>query len=206
GPGSKPQEPATAEIKPNKKILIELKVEKKPMGVIVCGGKNNHVTTGCVITHVYPEGQVAADKRLKIFDHICDINGTPIHVGSMTTLKVHQLFHTTYEKAVTLTVFRADPPELEKFNVDLMKKAGKELGLSLSPNEIGCTIADLIQGQYPEIDSKLQRGDIITKFNGDALEGLPFQVCYALFKGANGKVSMEVTRPKPTLRTEAPKA
>jgi len=35
-----------AEIKPNKKILIELKVEKKPMGVIVCGGKNNHVTVG----------------------------------------------------------------------------------------------------------------------------------------------------------------
>ncbi|XP_017054316.1 inactivation-no-after-potential D protein [Drosophila ficusphila] len=202
----KPQEPATAEIKPNKKILIELKVEKKPLGVIVCGGKNNHVTTGCVITHVYPEGAVATDKRLKIFDHICDVNGNAIHVGSMTTLKVHQLFHTTYEKSVNLTVYRADPPELEKFNVDFMKKAGKELGLSLSPNELGCTIADVIQGQYPEIDNKLQRGDIITKFNGDALEGLPFQVCYALFKGANGKISMEVTRPKPTLRTEAPKA
>lgn len=39
----KPQEPATAEIKPNKKILIEVKVEKKPLGVIVTGGKNNHV-------------------------------------------------------------------------------------------------------------------------------------------------------------------
>ncbi|XP_020799562.1 inactivation-no-after-potential D protein [Drosophila serrata] len=201
----KPQEPATAEIKPNKKILIELKVEKKPLGVIVCGGKNNHVKTGCVITHVYPEGAVAADNRLKIFDHICDVNGVPTHVGAMTTLKVHQLFHTTYEKTVTLTVFRADPPELEKFNVDFMKKSGKELGLSLSPNERGCTIADVIQGQYPEIDNKLQRGDIITKFNGDSLEGLTFQVCYALFKGANGKISMEVTRPKPTLRTEAPK-
>jgi len=96
---------------------------------------------------------VAADKRLKIFDHICDINGTPIHVGSMTTLKVHQLFHTTYEKSVTLTVFRADPPELEKFNVDLMKKAGKELGLSLSPNEIGCTIADLVSAYTPLVYS-----------------------------------------------------
>lgn len=39
----KPQEPATAEIKPNKKILIEVKIEKKPLGVIVTGGKNNHV-------------------------------------------------------------------------------------------------------------------------------------------------------------------
>jgi len=39
----KPQEPATAEIKPNKKILIEVKVDKKPLGVIVTGGKNNNV-------------------------------------------------------------------------------------------------------------------------------------------------------------------
>ncbi|SPP74648.1 inactivation-no-after-potential D protein isoform X1 [Drosophila guanche] len=201
----KPQEPATAEIKPNKKILIEVKVEKKPLGVIVTGGKNNHVKTGCVITHIYPEGAVAADNRLKIFDHITDVNGGPVHVGSMTTLKVHQLFHVTYERCVNLTVFRADPPELEKFNVDFMKKAGKELGLSLAPNELGCTIADIVPGQYPEIDSKLQRGDIISKLNGDALEGLTFQVCFALFKGANGKISMEVTRPKPTLRTEAPK-
>jgi len=98
-----------------------------------------------VITHVYPEGAVAADKRLKIFDHICDVNGNPTHVGSMTTLKVHQLFHTTYEKTVNLTVYRADPPELEKFNVDIMKKPGKELGLSLSPNELGCTIADVVR-------------------------------------------------------------
>ncbi|XP_030368848.1 inactivation-no-after-potential D protein [Scaptodrosophila lebanonensis] len=201
----KPQEPSVAEIKPNKKILIEVKVEKKPLGVIVTGGKNNHVKTGCVITHIYPEGALAADNRLKIFDHICDVNGAQVHCESMTTLKVHQLFHRTYEKTVTFTVFRADPPELEKFNVDFMKKAGKELGLSLSPNERGCTISDIIQGQYPEIDNKLQRGDIITKFNGDSLEGCTFQVCYALFKGANGKISMEVTRPKPTLRTEAPK-
>ncbi|EDW02081.1 GH20094 [Drosophila grimshawi] len=201
----KPQDPSVAEIKPNKKIIIEVKVEKKPLGVIVCGGKNNHVTTGCVITHIYPEGVFATDNRLKIFDHICDINGRPVHCESLTTLKVHQLFHSTYDKNVNFTVYRADPPELEKINVDFMKKSGKELGLSLSPNERGCTISDIIQGQYPEIDSRLQRGDIITKLNGDALEGLTFQVCYALFKGATGKISMEVTRPKPTLRTEAPK-
>ncbi|KAM8712474.1 hypothetical protein ACLKA7_012913 [Drosophila subpalustris] len=201
----KPQEPATAEIKPNKKILIEVKVEKKPLGVIVTGGKNNHVKTGCVITHIYPEGALAADNRLKIFDHICDINGKAVHCESLTTLKVHQLFHMTYEKNVNFTVYRADPPELDKFNVEFMKKSGKELGLSLTPNERGCTICDIIQGQYPEIDNKLQRGDIITKFNGDSMEGCTFQVCYALFKGANGKISMEVTRPKPTLRTEAPK-
>ncbi|XP_068146218.1 inactivation-no-after-potential D protein [Drosophila tropicalis] len=201
----KPQEPATAEIKPNKKILIEVKVEKKPLGVIVTGGKNNYVKTGCVITHIYPEGALAADKRLQIFDHICEVNGVPIHCESLTTLKVHQLFHVTYEKTVNFTVYRADPPEMEKFNVDFMKKGGKELGLSLSPNEKGCTISDIVSGQYPEIDHKLQRGDIITKFNGDSLEGLTFPVCYALFKGANGKISMEVTRPKPTLRTEAPK-
>lgn len=39
----KPQDPSVAEIKVNKKILIELKIEKKPLGVIVVGGKNNQV-------------------------------------------------------------------------------------------------------------------------------------------------------------------
>lgn len=62
----------------------------------------------------------------------------------MTTLKVHQLFHMTYDKNVNFTVYRADPPELEKFNVDFMKKSGKELGLSLAPNERGCTISEIV--------------------------------------------------------------
>lgn len=101
--------------------------------------------TGCVITHIYPEGALAKDNRLKIFDHICDINGAPVHCESLTTLKVHQLFHVTYEKNVNFTVYRADPPELEKFNIEFMKKAGKELGLSLAPNERGCTISDIVR-------------------------------------------------------------
>lgn len=49
----KPQEPSIAEIKPNKKILIELKVEKKPLGVIVVGGKNNHVKVRTYIEIVF---------------------------------------------------------------------------------------------------------------------------------------------------------
>ncbi|XP_039954895.1 inactivation-no-after-potential D protein [Bactrocera neohumeralis] len=201
----KPQDPSVAEIKVNKKILIELKVEKKPLGVIVVGGKNNHVKTGCIITHIYPDGAIAADKRLNIFDHIVEVNSKPVNCSEMTTLKVHQIFHTTYEKVVTFQVFRADPLEVEKFNVEFIKKPGKDLGLSLAPNDRGCTISEIIPSGYAEIDNKLQRGDIITKFNGDSLEGCTFEICYALFKGANGKISLEITRPKPTCRTEASK-
>jgi len=91
---------------------------------------------------------LATDNRLKIFDHICDINGKAVHCESLTTLKVHQLFHVTYEKTVNFTVYRADPPELEKFNVEFMKKSGKELGLSLTPNERGCTICDIVCSLY----------------------------------------------------------
>lgn len=201
----KPQDPSVAEIKVNKKILVELKVEKKPLGVIVVGGKNNHVKTGCIITHIYPDGAIAADKRLNIFDHIVEVNSKPVNCSEMTTLKVHQIFHTTYEKVVTFQVFRADPLEVEKFNVEFIKKPGKDLGLSLAPNDRGCTISEIIPSGYAEIDNKLQRGDIITKFNGDSLEGCTFEICYALFKGANGKISLEITRPKPTCRTEASK-
>lgn len=58
---------------------------------------------------------------------------------------------------------------------------------------------------YSEIDNKLQRGDIIIKFNNDSLEGLTFEQCYALFKGASGMISMEILRPNPTCRSVANK-
>ncbi|KAM7346221.1 inactivation no afterpotential D [Cochliomyia hominivorax] len=201
----KPLDPATCEVKPGSKIVIEIKTDKKPLGAIVVGGKNNYVKTGCVITHIYPEGALAADNRLKIFDHIIQVNGREVQCETMTTLKVHQLFYTLYEKMVTLQVYRADPPEVETFKVEFTKKPGKDLGLSLAPNEKGCTISEITSAGYADIDNKLQRGDIITKFNGDSLEGSTFEVCYALFKGATGKISLEITRPKPTSRTEPPK-
>lgn len=62
----------------------------------------------------------------------------------MTTLKVHQLFYTLYEKIVTIQVFRADPPELETFKVEFTRKPGKDLGLSLAPNDKGCTISEIV--------------------------------------------------------------
>ncbi|XP_037942284.1 inactivation-no-after-potential D protein-like [Teleopsis dalmanni] len=201
----KPQEPATADVQMNKKTIIEVKIEKKPLGVIVVGGKNNYVKTGCVITHIYPEGAIAADKRLKVFDHILEVNSVQVNCAEMTTLKVHQLFHTKYDNTVTFQVYRADPPEFEKFNIDFLKKPGKEFGLSLTENERGCTISELTPTGYAEIDNKLQRGDIITKFNGENLDACSFPECYALIKASSGKISMEITRPKPACRTEASK-
>uniref|UniRef100_A0A1A9ZPC8 PDZ domain-containing protein n=1 Tax=Glossina pallidipes TaxID=7398 RepID=A0A1A9ZPC8_GLOPL len=106
----KPIDPATCEVELNRKTLIEVKADKKPLGVIVVGGKNNYVKTGCVITHIYPEGVLATDKRLKIFDHIVEVNGAQVKCNEITTLKVHQLFHTAYEK-VTLDITRPKPTE-----------------------------------------------------------------------------------------------
>ncbi|XP_055855779.1 inactivation-no-after-potential D protein isoform X2 [Episyrphus balteatus] len=195
----KPVDPSVAEITTNKKILIEVNAQKKPLGVIVTGGRNNHVKTGCNITHIYPEGVFAQDKRLQLFDQIIAVNGTLVNCEELTTLKVHQLFHLAYEK-VNLLVWRNDPPETENFTIEFAKKPGKELGLSLAPNEKGATIVDITSAGYADIDNKLQRGDIITKFNADSLENASFAECYALFKGATGKISMEVVRPKPTKR------
>ncbi|KAI9583748.1 hypothetical protein GQX74_005496 [Glossina fuscipes] len=146
----KPIDPATCEVELNRKTLIEVKAEKKPLGVIVVGGKNNYVKvkvtemkvipylysskiptiTGCVITHIYPEGVLASDKRLKIFDHIVEVNGAQVKCNEITTLKVHQLFHMAYDK-VTYVVYRADPPELENFKVEFTKKSGATGRISL---------------------------------------------------------------------------
>lgn len=195
----KPVDPSVAEIVPNKKTLIEVNCQKKPLGVIVTGGRNNHIKTGCNITHIYPDGVFAADKRLQLFDQIIAVNGALVNCEELTTMKVHQLFHLAYEK-VNLLVWRNDPPETETFTIEFAKKPGKELGLSLTTNAKGATIVDITSAGYADIDNKLQRGDIITKFNSDSLENASFAECYALFKGANGKITLEILRPKPTKR------
>lgn len=48
----KPADPATDQIVPNKKMIIEIKVEKKPLGVIVCGGKNNYVKVSILLVAI----------------------------------------------------------------------------------------------------------------------------------------------------------
>lgn len=101
-----------------------------------------------MITHIYPEGAIAADNRVQIYDHIIEVQGKQMDCTSMTTLKVHQLFHTCYENLLTLQVYRADPPELETFKIDITKKAGKDFGLSLAPNAKGCTISEIVSVSY----------------------------------------------------------
>ncbi|XP_037925761.1 inactivation-no-after-potential D protein [Hermetia illucens] len=195
----KPVDPATAVIEPNKKTLIEIKPEKKPLGCMVVGGKNNYVTTGCVITNIYADGVFANDKRLQVFDQILDLNGDPVKASEMTTLKVYQLFHLPYEK-LTLTVWRNDPPEIETLSIDVNKKSGKDLGLALVENPKGVMISEIISAGCADIEGKMQRGDIISKINGESLENTPLAISNAFFRQATGKINFEVIRPKPTAR------
>ena len=97
-----------------------------------------------MITHLYPQGALALDNRLQLLDNILELNGVPVHCEDMTTLKVHQLFHVTYEKVITLLVYRADPLETQNLKIDFSKKPGKELGLSLAVNDKGCTISEIV--------------------------------------------------------------
>lgn len=196
----KPQDPSVAEIKPNRKTLIEIKPEKKPLGCMVVGGKNSFVTTGVVVTNVYADGVIAKDNRLQPFDQIIEFNGNPCNAAEMTALKVYQLFNLPYDR-ITLTVWRNDPPEVEKINIDVARKPGKDLGLAMVANPKGVLISEIVSAGCADIDSRLQRGDIISKLNGDSLENTSFEACCALFKAATGKVSLEITRPKPTART-----
>ncbi|XP_055373943.1 inactivation-no-after-potential D protein isoform X2 [Condylostylus longicornis] len=201
----KPKDPLTCEIFSNTKTGIEIKTEKKPLGVIVVGGKNNYVTTGVVITHIYPDGMFAKDNRLEIFDQILEINGINLNFeqlrpgGYNSTLKVHQHFNLPYEK-VNMQVYRASPIETETITVEVAKKPGKDFGISLAYNVRGAVITDMYPGGYPEIDTKLQRGDIINKINDTELENTSLEVCYSLLKAATGKVTLQVVRPKPNER------
>lgn len=97
-----------------------------------------------MITHIYADGVLGKDDRVRIYDQILEINSMALCCEQLTTLGVHQLFYTRYE-SVSLLVFRANPLELEELRVDLHRKPGKELGLGLAPNEYGCTITEIVR-------------------------------------------------------------
>ena len=47
-----------------------------------------------------------------------------------------------------MMVWRNDPPETESLNIEFLKKAGKELGLSMAANDKGVVITEIVIFKY----------------------------------------------------------
>lgn len=97
---------------------------------------------------------------------------------------------------VRMLVFREEEPQQDILTVDLHKKAGRGLGLSIvgRRNAPGVFISEVVRGGVAQLDGRLCQGDQILEVNGHSLTGASQEHAAALLKTTMGKISLKVGR------------
>lgn len=178
---------------------MEINKDKMGLGLSIVGGSDTLL--GVIIIHeVYPDGAAAKDGRLKPGDQILEVNTEDFR--SITHSRALAALRQTPAK-VKMVVFRdeASTKEEDIFNVmdvELMKKPGKGLGLSIvgRKNGNGVFISDVVHGGTAEADGRLMKGDQILAVNGQDLKAATQEEAAAVLKTAMGKVTMRLGRLK----------
>uniref|UniRef100_A0A452FVH6 InaD-like protein n=1 Tax=Capra hircus TaxID=9925 RepID=A0A452FVH6_CAPHI len=190
-------DPATCPIIPGQEMIIEISKGRSGLGLSIVGGKDTPLDA-IVIHEVYEEGAAARDGRLWAGDQILEVNGIDLrsasHEEAITALRQ------TPQK-VRLVVYRdeahyRDEENLEIFPVDLQKKAGRGLGLSIvgKRNGSGVFISDIVKGGAADLDGRLIQGDQILSVNGEDMRSASQETVATILKCAQGLVQLEIGR------------
>uniref|UniRef100_A0A8C0CCC4 PATJ crumbs cell polarity complex component n=1 Tax=Balaenoptera musculus TaxID=9771 RepID=A0A8C0CCC4_BALMU len=190
-------DPATCPIVPGQEMIIEISKGRSGLGLSIVGGKDTPLDA-IVIHEVYEEGAAARDGRLWAGDQILEVNGIDLrsasHEEAITALRQ------TPQK-VRLVVYRdeahyRDEENLEIFPVDLQKKAGRGLGLSIvgKRNGSGVFISDIVKGGAADLDGRLIQGDQILSVNGEDMRSASQETVATVLKCAQGLVQLEIGR------------
>ncbi|NXH22744.1 INADL protein, partial [Bucco capensis] len=192
-----PVDPATCPIVPGQEMTIEISKGRSGLGLSIVGGKDTPLDA-IVIHEVYEEGAAARDGRLWAGDQILEVNGIDLR-------------HASHEEAITalrqtpqkvhLVVYRdeahyKDEENLEIFYVDIQKKTGRGLGLSIAGkrNGSGVFISDIVKGGAADLDGRLIQGDQILSVNGEDMRNASQETVATILKCAQGLVHLELGR------------
>ncbi|NXD64050.1 INADL protein, partial [Eolophus roseicapillus] len=192
-----PADPATCSIVPGQEMTIEISKGRSGLGLSIVGGKDTPLDA-IVIHEVYEEGAAARDGRLWAGDQILEVNGIDLrnasHEEAITALRQ------TPQK-VQLVVYRdeahyKDEDNLEIFYVDIQKKTGRGLGLSIAGkrNGSGVFISDIVKGGAADLDGRLIQGDQILSVNGEDMRNASQETVATILKCAQGLVHLELGR------------
>ncbi|KAI5626529.1 inaD-like protein isoform X2 [Silurus asotus] len=193
------KDPATCPIVPGQDTVIEISKGRSGLGLSIVGGKDTQLDA-IVIHEVYEEGAAARDGRLWAGDQILEVNGVDLrsvaHEDAIAALR-------QTPAKVRLTVLRdeaqyRDEENLDIFSVELQKKSGRGLGLSIvgKRNGTGVFISDVVKGGAADVDGRLMQGDQILSVDGEDMRRASQETVAAVLKCARGMVQLELGRLK----------
>ncbi|XP_065309862.1 multiple PDZ domain protein-like isoform X3 [Dermacentor albipictus] len=191
-PDSGTTSPGSDVIRPGRPTAIEITKEKLGLGLSIVGGSDTPL--GAVIIHeVYPDGAAAMDGRLRPGDQILEVNGEDLreacHEAAIAALR-------QTSSVVRMLVLREEEPQQDILTVELHKKAGRGLGLSIvgRRNAPGVFISEVVRGGVAQLDGRLCQGDQILEVNGHSLAGASQEEAAALLKTTMGRICLRVGR------------
>uniref|UniRef100_A0A8C8VNY5 Multiple PDZ domain protein n=1 Tax=Pelusios castaneus TaxID=367368 RepID=A0A8C8VNY5_9SAUR len=198
-PATLASDPATCPIIPGCETTIDISKGRTGLGLSIVGGADTLL--GAIIIHeVYEEGAASKDGRLWAGDQILEVNG--IDLRNATHDEAINVLRQTPQK-VRLTVYRDEAQYKEEdmydlLNVELQKKPGKGLGLSIvgKRNDTGVFVSDIVKGGIADADGRLMQGDQILTVNGEDVRNANQEAVAALLKCSLGIVRLEVGRIK----------
>ncbi|KAM9250392.1 multiple PDZ domain protein [Cariama cristata] len=198
-PATLASDPATCPIIPGCETTIDISKGRTGLGLSIVGGADTLL--GAIIIHeVYEEGAASKDGRLWAGDQILEVNG--IDLRNATHDEAINVLRQTPQK-VRLTVYRDEAQYKEEdmydiLNVELQKKPGKGLGLSIvgKRNDTGVFVSDIVKGGIADTDGRLMQGDQILTVNGEDVRNANQEAVAALLKCSLGTVRLEIGRIK----------
>uniref|UniRef100_A0A3B4VFU2 PATJ crumbs cell polarity complex component n=1 Tax=Seriola dumerili TaxID=41447 RepID=A0A3B4VFU2_SERDU len=162
--------PSCCAVVPGQETVLEICKGRSGLGLSIVGGRDTHLDA-IVIHEVYEEGAAARDGRLWAGDQILEVNGVDLRSASHEEA-IAALRQTPAK--VCLMVLRdeaqyRDEENLDLFKMELQKKSGRGLGLSIvgKRSGSGVFISEVVRGGAAELDGRLMQGDQILSVNGD---------------------------------------
>lgn len=143
--------------------------QKLPLPPIVVNVSIIRSQDGAYVVYIYPNGAANIDKRLQLFDKIIEVEGKKItadmsytdlkkvfkrrylvvsmlrafHVWKRRDLNKTGLLHS--HPQVKLTVNRFEPPPINEIDIEIAKKAGKEIGFNfIECQDHGILVTDIV--------------------------------------------------------------
>uniref|UniRef100_A0A3B3D5A3 PATJ crumbs cell polarity complex component n=1 Tax=Oryzias melastigma TaxID=30732 RepID=A0A3B3D5A3_ORYME len=180
-----PLDPSCCAVVPGQETLLEICKGRSGLGLSIVGGRDTQLDA-IVIHEVYEEGAAAKDGRLWAGDQILEVNGVDLR-GASHEEAIAALRQTPAK--VRLTVLRdeaqyRDEENLDVFKVELQKRSGRGLGLSIvgKRSGSGVFISEVVKGSAAELDGRLMQGDQILSVNGEDTRHASQEAAAAILK------------------------